>query len=296
MSAVGNNVASKRRRGIIATLATVTLFVLSGSPSAHASETVVVLDSLGAASPQTTFSVFGSGGQSVFAEQFVGPRFTLSETTVITEIGAFVNNCSSIISGVPQCPDTLPFIVQIRRSVNGVPDPSGALGQFTLSHDDNPLIVSFETTNPEISLGPGEYFALIGSQGEDAGYLLDAASSPFDYMAGLFTMGVLNPVNGTSFATAQYGAVRILGRVKSVVEQLADLALAADQADGPGNSLVAKVSLARSSVLAGEFPVACHTLEAFEFEVRAQRGKSISDQVADSLIADASQIRGALSC
>jgi len=232
----------------------------------------------------------------VFAEQFIGPRFTLSEPMVITEVGALVNNCSSIILGVPQCPETLPFIIEIRRSVNGVPDASGALGRFTLSHDDDPLVVAFETTSPNISLAPGEYFALIGSQGADAGFLLDGASSPFNYTAGMFTMGVLNPATGGSFATERPGAVRILGRLKTVEEQLDDLTLAADEADGLGNSLVAKVIVVRSRVLGGELRVACHMLEAFELEVRAQSGKSISPGVAESLIADASRIREALSC
>ena len=219
MHAVGENQVRRRPgRRVIAALATVTLLLLSGSPnSAHASDTVVVLDTLGAASPATTFSVFGSGGTSVFAEQFIGPRFTLSEPMVITEVGAFMNNCRSIILGVPQCPETLPFIVEIRRSVNGVPDASGALGRFTLSHDDDPLVVSFETTNPSISLAPGEYFALIGSQGADAGFLLDGASSPFNYTAGMFTMGVLNPATGGSFATERPGAVRILAKASPAI-------------------------------------------------------------------------------
>jgi hypothetical protein len=43
--------------------------------------TVTILDSLGDAAPDTQFSVFGTGGcaNAIQANQFVGPRFTLTE-------------------------------------------------------------------------------------------------------------------------------------------------------------------------------------------------------------------------
>src|SRR5947208_1461926 len=100
-----------------------------------------IVDTLAIATPTTQFSVFGAGGQAIFSEQFVGPQFTLQSSAVLTEIGAFVNNCATIFTGVPQCPDTLPFIVQIRRSVGGIPDRSTVLASFTLSHDNDPFLV-----------------------------------------------------------------------------------------------------------------------------------------------------------
>jgi hypothetical protein len=114
------------------------------SSVSHA-QAVTVLNTLGTATPKTTFSVFGTGGIAIFREQFVGPQFTLARRSVLTKVGAFVNNCKSIISGVPQCPNALPFVVQIRRSINGMPDPSLLIAAAPLSHDNNPLIVSFES-------------------------------------------------------------------------------------------------------------------------------------------------------
>ena len=76
--------------------------------------TVSILDALGAATPTTQFSVFGAGGSSVLSFQFVGPEFVLTQPTTIMEIGGFLNNCKSFVAGVPQCPGTLPFVVQIR--------------------------------------------------------------------------------------------------------------------------------------------------------------------------------------
>src|SRR5439155_17738899 len=96
--------------------------------------TVSILDALGAATPTTQFSVSGSGGISVLSSQFVGPAFILTQPTTITEIGGFLNN-----SG------TLPFIVQVRPSTNGVPDASTVLASFTLSNDNDPLVVSYES-------------------------------------------------------------------------------------------------------------------------------------------------------
>ena len=187
------------------------LMTLPTTPVAHAS---VILDSLGTATPTTLFSVFGTGGQAIFTQQFVGPRFTLATTTLLTEIGGFVNNCASIIDAVPQCPDTRPFIVQIRPTAHDVPDPASVLGSFELSHDDNPLLVSFESVAVDLTLPPGTYFALFAPQQErDAGSLLSVATSPFNYVAGSVTLGFLNPLSGESFisSTPLGAAVRISG-------------------------------------------------------------------------------------
>ncbi|HEY6365469.1 MAG TPA: hypothetical protein VI585_11835 [Candidatus Binatia bacterium] len=119
-------------------------------------------------------------------------------TTLITEIGAFVNNCRQIIRGVPLCPSTLPLTVQIRpAAINGFPDPSIVLGEFSLSHDNNPLIISYESVAANIILEPGTYFALFAPQLDDVGFLLSFASNPFDYQGDDFiTLGTFNPSTG----------------------------------------------------------------------------------------------------
>ena len=173
---------------------------------------VAILDALGAATPSTQFSVFGAGGASVSSFQLAGPEFTLTEPTDITEIGAFLNNCESILDGVPQCPGTLPLTVQIRPSANGVPHPSIVLGSFVLSHDNDPLVISYESVALELTLIPGTYFALFGAQGNDGGALLDNATIPFTYQAGSINLGFFFPSTGSSVVQPNVpGAVRILG-------------------------------------------------------------------------------------
>lgn len=172
--------------------------IFSGASPVWANTTVSIIDTLGAATPATQFDVFGSGGQAVLTHQITGPEFTLTQSTVLTEIGGFVNNCNSIISGVPQCPTTLPFTVQIRPSTNGVPDASTVLASFVLSHDNNPLVVSYESVAINLTLQVGSYFALFAPQGNDGGFLLGTASAPFNYEAGLTNIGFLDPTTGAS--------------------------------------------------------------------------------------------------
>lgn len=179
----------------------------AGAPAKAA--TVPILDTLGVASPTTMFSVFGAGGQQISPEQFAGPQFTITQPTLITEIGGFVNNCQAISMNVPHCPNTRPFTVQIRPSIGGVPDTDEIIDSFVLSHDDNPLVVSYETTTPNIVLMPGTYFALFAPQGADAGFLLSSAQDPFSYMAGVATIGFVRPES--AFSGSGFAAVRILG-------------------------------------------------------------------------------------
>jgi len=212
------------------------VLVLLTSTSSSANSVISIVDTLGAATPATQFSVFGTGGISINDFQFAGPKFTLTQTTVITEIGGFVNNCKAILLGVPQCPVTLPLIVQIHPSINGVPDGSTVFGSFSLSHDDDPLVVSYESVQPgsstpvTLTLEPGSYFALFGAQDDDSGFLLNVASNPFSYQAVLIEMGFLNPVTGDASASNQFGAVRILGiAIPPVTSATIDICLFADR-------------------------------------------------------------------
>ena len=169
---------------------------------------VVILNSLGAASPDTQFNGGGSGGFSILDSQFVGPEFTLTETTTLIEIGAFVNTDLTSHAGLS---DPQPFLVQIRPAVNGLPDAVHVLASYALSNDGTPLIVSYESVSIELTLEPGSYYALFAPQGTEQGYLLGQASDPFNYLAGSVNLGDLDPTTGSVSASQQYGAVRILG-------------------------------------------------------------------------------------
>ena len=211
----------RRFRALMASWLALTLGIGGGvfvAERARAAD-VAILDTLGAATPSTTFSALGAGGQSVFSSQFAGPRIDLAEPMTITEIGGFVNNCASIVGGVPQCPGTLPFTVQIRPSVNGAPDPSTILATFVLSHDNDPLVISFESVSTNVTLGPGAYFALFAPQGDDAGSLMGFATSPFEYQAGLTPVGSLDPVSGNAFSSDQFAAVRVLGHAPAKTKE-----------------------------------------------------------------------------
>jgi hypothetical protein len=180
--------------------------------------TFSIVNSLGEASPSTQFSVFGSGGFPVSNTQFLGPGFTLTQPTVITEIGGFLNNCVIITAGVPQCPNTLPFTVQIRPSVNGAPDPTTVLASFVLSHDNNPLVVSYESVAINLPLEPGSYFALFSLQGNDVGFLLGGltyySGGPV-YLPGMINLGVVNLDSSYELTSVRVypAAVRIQGNV-----------------------------------------------------------------------------------
>jgi hypothetical protein len=193
------------------------LLIITGGNAWSASATVSIVDTLGAATPDTTFNIFGSGGQAVLFNQFPGPKFTLTQPTTLTEIGGFLNNCGVIVMGIPQCPATLPFIVQIRPATNGVPDASTVLATFVLSHDNEPLIVSYESVAINLSLQPGSYFALFAPQGTDAGFLLGSALDPFQYQAGLIEVGFLDPTTGNATLGRVPVAVRILGETNVVI-------------------------------------------------------------------------------
>lgn len=193
------------------------LGMLAGASPAWAAPVVTLVDALGAATPATKFEGGGSGGGGISPTQMLGPGFVLTQTTVITEIGAFVNNCKSIVGGVAFCPDTQPFVVQMRPAVpTGEPDANTVIASFALTHDNDPFVISYERATPNLTLPPGRYYALFGSQGTDAGFLLNTATFPFTYLAGSIAEGFLNPLTGAVSVTSQYAAVRILGELVSM--------------------------------------------------------------------------------
>ena len=190
------------------------LFILIISVIPVGADTSTIVDSLGAATPSTQFSVFGTGGcaNGIGSTQFVGPEFTLTQPTVITEIGGFFVNCG-FISGVPQCPEIAQFVVQIRPSTNGVPDPSIILASYPLSKNDNVFVATYQSVGIDLPLGAGTYFALFAPLQEDmGGYVVGSATDPFLYQAGLVPWGSLNLSTGAStFEGLCNDAVRILG-------------------------------------------------------------------------------------
>jgi hypothetical protein len=179
--------------------------------------TVTLVDSLGAASPTTIFEVLGGvGGISVLDNQFVGPQFVVGTRTVLTHVGGFLNNCKAISGGIPNCPDTSPLRVEIRASVNGVPDLSRVLASVPLSDDRDPLRVSFESASLRLPLAAGSYFALFVAEPGDAGFLLGSALDPFVYRPDMVRLGLVIEDRSSVFDT--FAAARVLGEAAPVPE------------------------------------------------------------------------------
>jgi hypothetical protein len=168
----------------------------------------VILDTLGSATTTTTFSVFGSGGQVISATQKVGSAFSLTQPTLITEIGGFVNNCETIVSGIPQCPNRLPFLIEIVRAGESVP-----LAQFALPLDTDPLTVDYEAVDINLPLNAGTYFALFAAQDQNAGFLLSdsfAVVPPYRPVPDTILLGFETDEAGVTLSEGA-AAVRIIG-------------------------------------------------------------------------------------
>jgi hypothetical protein len=147
----------------------------------------------------------GSGGQAIGATQLVGPSFVLATDAVLIEIDGFVNNCAQILMGIPHCPDTVPLVVEIRRSVRGIPDATSLLASFDLSHDDDALVVSFESVAIHLTLEAGSCFALFGpGRTQDVIELLGFATDPFPYVAGSTSLGFFNSLSGEAFLSSSH--------------------------------------------------------------------------------------------
>jgi hypothetical protein len=266
--------------------------------------TLSLVDALGAATPATQFSVFGAGGSTIISSQVVGPEFTLTQPTTITEIGGFVNNCGDIFAGSPQCQGTLPFTVQIRPSANGIPDAATVLALFTLSHDDDPLVVSYESVAPNLTLGPGSYFALFAPQESDAGFLLASASDPFTYQAGSITLGFFDPTTGTSSAQAGSGAVRILGTpatpqgaIQLLMTDVGALVSEGELTRGQGAGLLNKLSAAIASLGRGRSNAGCNQLRAFVNQVRGLvRAGRLPIEAGQELVDAVERVRTQIDC
>jgi hypothetical protein len=171
---------------------------------------VTVIDTLHGVSPSTVFDVSGSGGLVVSGNQFFGPAFSLSPSFRLTEIGAFANLCFANV-GDPSCSGRSPMTVEIRRSINGAPDPGRVIASFALSSDDNARQVAFESASIGLTLPRGDYFALFRTATSSFGTLLTHAMSPFDFAPSVTRGALFNPTLQRSSLGEEAIGVRILG-------------------------------------------------------------------------------------
>jgi hypothetical protein len=185
-----------------------------GARVAAADAQVTVLDALNGRDPAASLTVFGTSGISVLPAQHSGPEFVLAAPTVITEIGAFANNCGEISAGVPNCPNASPLMVEIRPANDGRPDPNIVIASFSLTDDLDPLVMSYESVHLNLLLPAGTYFALFApATPADAGVILGTTN---DYHAGLVPGGTVDPGSSATFTPGLFLAVRILGALAPV--------------------------------------------------------------------------------
>ncbi|HXW05954.1 MAG TPA: PEP-CTERM sorting domain-containing protein [Vicinamibacterales bacterium] len=178
---------------------------------------IAVVDTLGAAGTATRFNVGGSAGVPFFGlhsfgTAFVGPQFTLTRPSIVTRVGGYVNSCESIVNGVPQCVPASAIGVQIRPAQFGDPaagpDPNQLLASATLSHDDDPFTIGFESASLDVLLQPGTYYALFTLPPGEGGFILSSAQEPFLFTAGAAMFGSLKP-GVAGFVRLEQGAVRV---------------------------------------------------------------------------------------
>lgn len=86
--------------------------ILLTSVKAHAVGYTIV-DGLGGFNPSIDYGRGGAGAYPIGNNQWVGPRFTLSAPTRITEVGGFVNVLQQ----------GHPLEIQMRREIDSLPPP-----------------------------------------------------------------------------------------------------------------------------------------------------------------------------
>jgi hypothetical protein len=175
------------------------VLIMLTSVNAHAGNTTIV-DGLNGLSTDFALSHVGTGGYPVTVDQLIGPRFTLSEPTSITEIGGFVD-----VAGKDS-----PLVVQIRPQINGLPASSGFLANLVVSNDNLPGVFRYESVRPNLSLGAGTYYALFVPQSFQGGILSTIGTT---YVAGSMPVGIVRPFTGDQLNDELHMAVRITGTV-----------------------------------------------------------------------------------
>ncbi len=167
-----------------------------------------IVDTLGSATPATEFDPDWVGFTDVAEHQNLGPAFTLNVPTRITEIGDFFGTPASLR-------------VDIRRSVDGRPDPSAVVATFELWGAVRPEPgAAYLSAAPDVVLPPGTYFAMFApSGGVDPGRgLVSNGIAPFDYRGTEAVFGWLDATSGSTWTSTDTLPARVLGRPASPTE------------------------------------------------------------------------------
>jgi hypothetical protein len=187
---------TRARMSLLGLILTLCLAPASSGADPLTAPTAIV-DSIGGIPTSTMFEIGGAGGPTIMPTQHIGPAFTLTSRTVITEIGGFVTS-------------TLPLRVEIRPEANGLPDTGAVLATFELSQHPHLGTIAYESVQTNLTLPAGQYFAMFVPQSGDSGFALGTASFPFFYRAENVDCGVIEA--SRVLRGSHVAAFRILGR------------------------------------------------------------------------------------
>jgi hypothetical protein len=178
------------------------LFVLLCLPLCSDLSAAAIVDTLNGVSKSSAFTTLGSGVFTLFSispisNQSGGPDFTLVQPTLITEVGGFVNSDQASLS----------ISVEFRSAIAGVPNMNALIGAFQLSNDGDTTLYSYESVNPSILLGPGEYVALFTLAAEPGGGILQTHTP--DVAFGSAPFGTV--LDGVAGSAVNFGGVFLNG-------------------------------------------------------------------------------------
>jgi len=210
-----------RRVAAALVAASALLFPTASPATAARPEPTTLVNSLNA-SVDTTFTTRQVAYFPIWAEQNLGPRFTLAEPTLLAHVGTFADARPDNFSG-----DAPPFWVEIRRAdANGAPANGEPLAVASLSDDGDINTWRYESAQFRLRLQPGRYFALVSadaptdlsSSNPDPGGVLVLAvddNGALLWKPNSLALGYRNRLTGESGVTTDGGPFRVLGCVQS---------------------------------------------------------------------------------
>jgi hypothetical protein len=162
---------------------------------------VTLVDNLGEANTSSRFAEEGRQGYALAFDQSLGLQFQVTQPTVLTEVGGFVQSLPSYAS------ETTDVIVEIHPAhPNGLPNRTEVLASAPVSAQTDPRFITYQRAKFATLLQPGTYYALFALADQtppavSEAFLLSSGlreTSPatfVPYAAPFATGGVTHPPN-----------------------------------------------------------------------------------------------------
>jgi len=211
-----------RRLAAMLVIASALLFTAAppGAAAGNRPEPTTFVNSLNAP-PETVFSDRNLlAWFPIWAEQSLGPKFTLSQPTVLAHVGAFVNAYPPNYSAE----GGTPFRIEIRRAdANGLPADGEPLAVAVMTDDHDAATWRYESAAFRLLLQSGTYFALVSAdipRDDDhafpGGVLVGTdEGGVVTYLADTIQLGVRNRLTAAQQLTTGHAPFRVIGCVKT---------------------------------------------------------------------------------